>query len=60
MRCRTAKEMVEKYPEEMIYEAVKGMIPKNRLGRKVINKLFVYGNEGKPHTSQTPIKISIA
>ena len=33
LRTRTAKEMIEKYPEEMVEKAVKGMLPKNRLGR---------------------------
>jgi large subunit ribosomal protein L13 len=59
LRKRTAKEMVEKYPEEMIYEAVKGMIPHNRLGRQIINKLFVYGDAGKDHAAQNPERISV-
>jgi large subunit ribosomal protein L13 len=59
LRTRSAKEMLEKYPEEMIYEAIKGMIPKNRLGRSVINKLFVYGDNGKAHEAQNPARIQI-
>ena len=42
LRERTAREMKEKYPVEMIERAVKGMIPNNRLGRQVAKKLFVY------------------
>ena len=48
LRERTAKEMRERYPEEMVERAVKGMLPHNRLGREMAKKLFVYaGNEHK-------------
>ena len=48
LRERTAKVMREKYPEEMVERAVKGMLPHNRLGRQMYRKLFVYaGNEHK-------------
>lgn len=54
LRERTAKEMVEKYPIEMVERAVKGMLPHNRLGRAMYKKLFVYtGNEHK-HSAQKP------
>src|SRR5574344_1719120 len=42
LRERTAGEMLAKYPEEMIERAVKGMLPKGPLGRKMGKKLFVY------------------
>ena len=45
LRERTAKEMVEKYPVEMVERAVKGMLPKGRLGRQMYKKLFVYEGE---------------
>jgi len=48
LRERSAKVMIEKYPEEMVERAVKGMLPHNRLGREMAKKLFVYaGNEHK-------------
>lgn len=48
LRERTAKVMIENYPEEMMERAVKGMLPHNRLGREMAKKLFVYaGNEHK-------------
>lgn len=54
LRERTAKTMKEKYPEEMMERAVKGMLPHNRLGRQMYKKLFVYaGNEHK-HEAQKP------
>ena len=58
-RIRSAKEMKERYPEEMIERAVKGMLPKGRLGRQMYKKLFVYaGNEHK-HLAQKPVEIKV-
>ena len=54
LRTRTAKEMIEKYPEEMIERAVKGMLPKGRLGRAQIKKLFVYAGPDHEHAAQKP------
>ena len=54
LRERTAREMKENYPVEMIERAVKGMIPHTRLGRKVAKKLFVYEGAEHPHTAQKP------
>lgn len=54
LRERTAKEMVEKYPVEMVERAVKGMLPKGRLGRKMYKKLFVYSEGEHPHSAQKP------
>lgn len=47
-------EMMEKRPEKVIELAVKGMLPKNRLGRKMIKKLKVYTGSEHPHTAQAP------
>ena len=46
--------MIEKYPVEMIERAVKGMLPKTRLGRQMYKKLFVYAGNEHPHTAQKP------
>jgi large subunit ribosomal protein L13 len=54
LRERTAREMVEKYPVEMVERAVKGMLPKGRLGRQMYKKLFVYAGEEHPHSAQKP------
>ena len=59
LRERNAKEMIEKYPEEMIERAVKGMLPHNRLGRAMGKKLFVYEGETHPHTAQKPTQIEV-
>ena len=53
VRLRTARQMKENYSEEMIQRAVKGMLPKGRLGREMIKKLFVYaGSEHKQQAQQ--------
>ena len=54
LRERTAKEMKEKYPEEMMERAIKGMLPKGRLGRQMYKKLHVYAGSEHPHTAQQP------
>ena len=54
LRERTAKEMKEQYPVEMVERAVKGMLPHNRLGRQMYKKLFVYAGENHPHAAQKP------
>ena len=59
LRIRTAKEMVERYPEEMVEKAVKGMLPKNRLGRSMYKKLFVYAGENHPHMAQKTEEMDI-
>ncbi|MDY4848979.1 MAG: 50S ribosomal protein L13 [Bacilli bacterium] len=54
LRTRTAKEMVEKYPTEMIERSVHGMVPKGRLGRQIEKKLFVYAGPEHKHAAQQP------
>ena len=54
LRTRTAKEMVEKYPTEMIERSVHGMVPKTRLGRQIEKKLFVYAGPEHKHEAQKP------
>lgn len=48
------REMLEKHPERAIQYAVKGMLPKNRLGRQMIKKLKVYSGSDHPHEAQQP------
>ncbi|MFC2082389.1 50S ribosomal protein L13 [Bacteroidota bacterium] len=58
VRVRSFAEMMEKQPEEVIRKAVKGMLPKNRLGRQLIKKLKVYAGEAHPHAAQKPEQLS--
>ncbi len=59
LKERTAKEMLEKNPEEIIRHAVKGMLPKGRLGRKLLKKLKIYRGSNHPHEAQQPEKLEI-
>lgn len=52
-----AKDLLAKRPEDVIRFAVKGMLPKNRLGRQLIKKLKVYAGGEHPHEAQCPEKL---
>jgi large subunit ribosomal protein L13 len=54
LKTVTAKKLMEKKPEDLIRFAVKGMLPKNRLGRKLFKKLKVYSGNQHPHGAQQP------
>ncbi len=58
-RIITARQMMEKKPEQMIEKAVRGMLPKNKLGRRVFTNLYVYVGNEHPHEAQQPQKIEI-
>ncbi|MFH2037591.1 MAG: 50S ribosomal protein L13 [Candidatus Zixiibacteriota bacterium] len=51
--------MMEKNPSFIFTNAVKGMLPKNRLGRKMIKKLHVYADDKHPHTAQQPEELKM-
>jgi len=59
IRERTAAEMLHIKPEEMVRLAVKGMLPKNRLSRKLVTKLKVYAGPEHPHSAQKPEPLTI-
>ncbi|MCD8204954.1 MAG: 50S ribosomal protein L13 [Coprobacillus sp.] len=59
LRTRTTKEMVEKYPEELIERCVHGMVPKTKLGRAMEKKLFVYKGSEHPHAAQKPEPLEV-
>lgn len=54
LKSRTLDEMLERRPEEVIRKAVKGMLPRNRLGRAQLTKLKVYAGPDHPHAAQKP------
>jgi large subunit ribosomal protein L13 len=54
LKTISAKELMEKRPEDLIRFAVKGMLPKNKLGRKLFKKLKVYAGDEHPHEAQRP------
>ena len=55
----SAEEKLEKDPTFLIKNAVKGMLPKNKLGRKLLGNLRIYAGAEHPHQSQTPQKIEL-
>ena len=54
LRTRTAGDMLERFPTEMIQRSVHGMVPKGRLGRQIEKKLFVYAGAEHKHEAQKP------
>ncbi len=54
-----AEKLLAKKPAEMIRMAVKGMLPKNSLGRQMIRKLKIYAGTNHPHEAQKPISLEI-
>lgn len=54
LKSVTARKLHEKKPEDLVRFAVKGMLPKNRLGRKLFKKLKVYAGSEHPHVAQQP------
>lgn len=53
-KSTSAKEMLDKHPIRIVERAVKGMLPKNRLGRRMYKKLHVYEGAEHPHEAQKP------
>jgi large subunit ribosomal protein L13 len=54
IKSTSAWEVLKNRPEDLIYRAVKGMLPKNKLGRKMLKKLKVYPDSEHPHQAQGP------
>jgi large subunit ribosomal protein L13 len=59
IRATTARKLNQERPERIIRMAVWGMLPKNRLGRKLIKKLKIYPGSEHPHEAQQPQKMSL-
>ena len=59
-KYRTVEQIRAKHPEELIHHAVKGMIPKNRLGDRLLTKLKVYKGGNHPHGAQQPATLAAA
>jgi large subunit ribosomal protein L13 len=55
-KVQIAKDVLKRRPEYVIEHAVKGMLPKNRLGRRMYKKLFVYAGAEHPHGAQKPVE----
>lgn len=59
LKTITARKLLEKRPEDLIINAVRGMLPKNRLGRQLNKKLKVYAGAQHPHDAQQPETLKI-
>ena len=59
LKTITARKLMEKRPEDVIRHAVKGMLPKNRLGRQLYKKLKVYAGAEHPHAAQQPQTLNL-
>ncbi len=59
LRERTAQEMIDKYPEEMVERSIKGMLPKTKLGNAMGKKLFVYAGPDYDQKAQKPKVIEL-
>jgi len=58
-RFTTPKEILAKRPEELIRRSVRGMLPKNRLGSKILDNLYIYAGPEHPHQAQQPREITL-
>jgi large subunit ribosomal protein L13 len=59
LKQRSVGEMIEKHPDRLVEKAIKGMLPKNRLGRAMSKKLKVYAGPDHPHAAQQPAAFEI-
>ncbi|MDD2558071.1 MAG: 50S ribosomal protein L13 [Desulfuromonadaceae bacterium] len=59
IRSINAAKQMEKKPEDLVLKAVRGMLPKNRLGRQMLKKLKVYAGSEHPHSAQKPNVLEI-
>jgi large subunit ribosomal protein L13 len=54
LRATSWQSLMDENPEKLVFDAIRGMIPKNRLGRAQMDKLFVYASPEHPHAAQRP------
>ncbi|RLA95196.1 MAG: 50S ribosomal protein L13 [Deltaproteobacteria bacterium] len=59
LKTWTAEQLFRRKPEELLRLAVKGMLPKNRLGRKLLRKLKIYAGPDHPHQAQKPEPLEV-
>jgi large subunit ribosomal protein L13 len=59
IRSINAAKLLEKKPEQLVIKAVKGMLPKNKLGREMLKKLKVYAGGDHPHAAQQPRELAL-
>lgn len=57
-RFSTPRQLLEKHPTRVLEHAVKGMLPRNRLGRRLFTNLYIYAGDQHPHAAQQPKELS--
>ena len=55
----TARELMDKHPDRILYQAVQRMVPRNRLGRQMMTKLKIYSGNSHPHQAQQPVEFKM-
>ena len=60
LKTKTMRQMMQEKPEHVVFDAVRKMLPKNPLGRKMVKKLKVYAGPEHPHAAQKPEKLDLA
>ena len=59
IKSQNFNDLIASYPDRIITSAVKGMLPKNKLGKQMLTKLKVYDDENHPHSAQKPLSIEL-
>ena len=59
LKTLTARQLMDRRPQEVLKHAVRGMLPKNHLGRQLLKKLKIYAGPEHPHAAQKPEAISV-
>jgi large subunit ribosomal protein L13 len=59
LKIEPAKEVLAEHPERILYEAVRRMVPRNRLGRRQMSKLKIYAGPNHPHQAQQPVELKL-
>ncbi len=60
LKVTPAAMMLDKFPERILERAIRGMLPKTKLGKAIVGKLFVYAGAEHPHGAQKPIELKVA
>jgi large subunit ribosomal protein L13 len=60
LKSQTFADLLARKPEEAVRRSIRGMLPKNRLGRQMITKLKVYAGPNHPHAAQKPQTLDVA
>ena len=59
LKSRTLKEYIDKKPEDVIMLSVRRMLPKTKMGRKMLKKLKIYSGSDHPHSAQKPVELEL-